>query len=448
MRCYDDIGVQVAKILLPRKNIDFTKWAVIACDQYTSQPEYWKKVEEFVGSAPSTLHLIYPEIYLEKSDKEERVKLIQEKMREYLEQGVFSEHESIIYVERTLQNGKKRKGIMLCLDLEQYDYSKGSTSLIRATEGTILERLPPRIKIRENALLELPHILVLIDDPFRTVIEPLEASKQGMQKLYDFELMMNSGRLAGFAVDYGSEARVIAALKKLANKETFRKKYGLKSDKPVLLFAVGDGNHSLATAKAIWEKKKEEMKGVRGLREEELRKIPSRYALVEIVNLHDESLEFEPIHRVLFNLKTDFLEELQKFFHANFRYERCSDFEELKRVVKTSNQSSHKIGLIKDSEIGVIEIQSPRHSLAVGTIQEFLDSFMARRLAEKIDYVHGDEVVRELGLQKGNLGLYLPSMGKEELFKAVILNGVVPRKTFSMGEADDKRFYMECRRIK
>jgi uncharacterized protein (DUF1015 family) len=299
------------------------------------------------------------------------------------------------------------------------------------------------MKIREKALLESPHIMILIDDPKKTVIEPLDSFKQGMRKLYDFELMMGSGHLAGFAVDYASEAKIIAALRRLADQIVFRKKYALNEDNPVLLFAMGDGNHSLATAKAIWEKKKQGIKD-----KEELAKDPARYALAEVVNLHDESLVFEPIHRVLFNLRANLVDEISKHYAGKVSYKKCSGFEEMKRLVKESSAKLHRIGYINGIEMGLIEVKEPSHSLAVNTLQIFLDVFMVSKLAEKIDYVHGDDIVRVLGSQKGNVGLYLPAMRKDELFKAVILNGVVPRKTFSMGEADEKRFYMEARKIK
>ena len=258
---------------------------------------------KIVGDAPSTLNLTLPEVYLEKPGEAERIQNIQATMREYLDEGILQPREGLIYVERTV-GGKTRKGMMLCLDLERYDYTKGSTSLIRATEGTIVERLPPRMKIRQGAALELPHILVLIDDPQRTVIEPVGAAKAELEKLYDFDLMLDSGHLTGYAVSERLEAQVVAALRGLAKPETFAAKYGIGKDEPVLLFAMGDGNHSLATAKAIWEKIKPQV----GMDH------PARYALVEIENVHDEGLEFEPIHRVLFGLKKDFFAALKKYF--------------------------------------------------------------------------------------------------------------------------------------
>lgn len=292
MKTYTDIGIQIPQVYLPRKGTDLTKWAVIACDQFTSQPEYWRDVEKIVGDAPSTYNLIFPEVFLEKPGAEERIKVIQEKMRQYLKNNILESQEGLIYIERSV-GGRTRRGLMLCLDLEHYDFTKGSTSLIRATEGTIVERLPPRMKIRTGAELELPHILVLIDDPEQTVIEPLQKSKSGMSKIYDFELMLGSGHLTGYAVPGMLETQVVASLRKLAQPEIFANKYGVGLDNPVLLFAMGDGNHSLATAKAVWE----------GLKPEVGLDHPARYALVELENVHDEGLVFEPIHRVVFGLK-------------------------------------------------------------------------------------------------------------------------------------------------
>ena len=249
MKVYDDLGILVPEVLLPKAGVDPRNWAVIAVDQFTSEPEYWDQVEDAVGDDPSTLRITLPEIYLGQPGEAERIQDIRNTMRQYLRAGILKSREGLILVERTVL-GKTRRGLMLCLDLERYDYTEGSTSLIRATEGTIIERLPARMKIREGAALELPHILVLIDDPQRTVIEPLIAAKKGMEKLYEFDLMLGSGHLAGWAV--ADETPVITALRNLARPEAFAAKYGVGRDKPVMLFAMGDGNHSLATAKAVW----------------------------------------------------------------------------------------------------------------------------------------------------------------------------------------------------
>jgi hypothetical protein len=438
MKNYADIAVQVPDILLPKQGIDLQKWAVIAVDQFTSEPEYWEQVEQIVGEAPSTLRLVLPEIYLENADVEARIGKIQQTMRRYLDEGVFEARQGMIYVERTAA-GKTRKGIMLALDLEQYDYTKGSQSLIRATEGTIIERLPPRMKIRRGAALELPHILVLIDDPGQTVIEPLADKKRYLPKLYDFDLMLDSGHLCGYAVnDPDLEEKVIYALRQLADPQIFAEKYGLKSAQPILLFAMGDGNHSLATAKAIWE----EMKPKVGLDH------PARYALVEVENVHDTGLEFKPIHRILFGIKKDLYQALEAEFGENYTYHAVSSKEEMVQWVNRGDPSGQLIGILGGGrDFGVIRITNPSSNLPVGTIQPFLDGFLKNGGAEKIDYVHGEEVILRLGLQSNNAGIYLAGMAKSDLFKTVILDGALPRKTFSMGEAKEKRFYMEARRI-
>ena len=439
MKIINEIGIQIPQIYLPKPGTDLTKWAVIACDQFTSQPEYWSEVERIVGDAPSTLNLTFPEVYLETPGGEQRIQNIQATMRKYMDEGILQPHDGLIYVERTV-DGKRRKGIVLSLDLEAYDYNKGSSSLIRATEGTIVDRLPPRIKIREGALLELPHILVLIDDPNGTVIEPLMAAKSTLEKLYDFDLMLDSGHLVGYAIHEELENKVVDALRELAKPESFAAKYGIGKGQPVLLFAMGDGNHSLATAKAIWEKIKPEV----GMDH------PARYALVEIENVHDEGLEFEPIHRVLFGLKKDLFAELERTFGANLAYKPVPSAEEMVRVVDSAEGAKQVIGLVGGGgshDFGLLEIANPASNLPVGTIQSFLDAFLKEGGAEKIDYVHGEDVTVKLGSQPGNAGFYLPGMNKSDLFKTVILDGALPRKTFSMGEAREKRFYMEARKI-
>ena len=437
MKVIPELGIQVPQIYLPKKGTDLMKWAIIACDQFTSQPEYWNEVEKLVGEAPSTLRLTFPEVYLEQPGSEERIKNIQSTMREYMDEGILQPHDGLVYVERRV-DGKTRKGIILALDLEVYDYNKGSSSLIRATEGTIVDRLPPRIKIREGALLELPHILVLIDDPNRTVIEPLSTEKSKLEKLYDFNLMLDSGHLTGYAVNEDLENQVIQTLYGLANPERFAAKYGIDKNQPVLLFAMGDGNHSLATAKAIWEKMKQQV----GMDH------PSRCALVEIENVHDEGLEFEPIHRVLFGLKKNLFVELEKYFGANFSYKPVANAEEMVKVVDSPSGEKQIIGFVGGGkESGVMEIANPSSNLPVGTVQPFIDSFLKNGGAEKVDYVHGEDVTVNLGSQPGNAGFYLPGMNKSDLFKTVILDGALPRKTFSMGEAREKRFYMEARKI-
>jgi hypothetical protein len=437
MKTFPAIAVQIPDIYLPRLGVDLTKWAVIACDQFTSQPEYWQQVEETVGDAPSTLHMIFPEVYLERPGANERIHLIQRTMQDYLDQELLTPYAGMVYVERFV-DGKRRHGLVLALDLEQYDYNKGSSSLIRATEGTIIERLPPRMHIREGAMLELPHILVLIDDPECKVIEPVEKAKGQLMPLYDFELMAGSGHLSGYLVNNTNiERGIIRGLEWLAEPKLFTSKYGVGMQQAVLLFAMGDGNHSLATAKAIWEKNKTRV----GMDH------PSRYALVEIENVHDDGLEFEPIHRVLFGLTRCSLEAMQEYYGAGYAFKPCRDFSEVVEQVNRTLKIPQRIGVVSSRGYGVVEVSNTSSNLPVGTLQVFLDQFMKNGGAVKIDYIHGEEAVHELGLQEGNIAYYLPSMDKSELFKTVILDGALPRKTFSMGEAHEKRFYMECRKI-
>lgn len=430
-------GFQIPRILLPAPGVDPHKWAIIACDQFTSEPEYWEEVARLVGDAPSTYHITLPEVYLDTPEEAARVRSIRHTMEDYLERGLFVQHEGLVLVERTAMD-KTRHGLMLALDLEHYDYNKGSTSLIRATEGTILERIPPRVRIRSGAPLELPHILVLIDDPERTVIEPLVAIRDRMSKLYDFDLMLGSGHLTGyFTDDPDTQQQVTAALTRLADPASYTPKYGLQPDSSVLLFAMGDGNHSLATAKAIWEK----TKGQVGMDH------PARYALVEIENIHDEGLTFEPIHRVLFGVQRDCLADLRDFYPDRCHLAPCADAQTMIDLVNREERREHTFGVVSPSGFYVAYVAHPPSNLPAGTLQAFLDAWGKAGGFTKIDYVHGADVTVRLGSEPGNLGFYLPAISKGAFFKTVILDGALPRKTFSMGEAKEKRFYMEARRI-
>ena len=418
-------GFGPADILLPQ-NCDLTKWSVVACDQYTSQNDYWERVAQTVGDAPSTLKLILPESQLEDGHFEEHVANINRTMDAYLDQGLFrSLPNALIYVERWLDNKKLRRGLVGVVDLECYDYNAGSSSLIRATEGTVITRLPPRVAVRRNASLELPHIMVLVDDPDKQLIEHLTYETDRMEEVYDFDLMERGGHITGYLVPEDLQADVCEILNTLARPHDFARKYDAKG-KPVLLFAIGDGNHSLAAAKAAYEEKKQHTP------QEQWADLPARYALVELVNLHDESLEFEPIHRVCFDVDAD---ELMKDFLAAYPGAHYGEGE------------GHTITYVFDTEVGKITIPKPTAQLPVGTLQDFLDQWMQTH-SGRIDYVHGDDVTWELGRKPGNIGFLLPAMGKDELFKTVIFDGALPRKTFSMGEAHDKRFYLEARKIK
>ena len=418
-------GFGPADILLPQ-NCDLTKWSVVACDQYTSQNDYWERVAQTVGDAPSTLKLILPESQLEDGHFEEHVADINRTMDAYLDQGLFRTlPNALIYVERWLDNKKLRRGLVGVVDLECYDYNAGSSSLIRATEGTVITRLPPRVAVRRNASLELPHIMALVDDPDKQLIEHLTYETDRMEEVYDFDLMERGGHITGYLVPEDLQADVCEILNTLARPHDFARKYDAKG-KPVLLFAIGDGNHSLAAAKAAYEEKKQHTP------QEQWADLPARYALVELVNLHDESLEFEPIHRVCFDVDAD---ELMKDFLAAYPGAHYGEGE------------GHTITYVFDTEVGKITIPKPTAQLPVGTLQDFLDQWMQTH-SGRIDYVHGDDVTWELGRKPGNIGFLLPAMGKDELFKTVIFDGALPRKTFSMGEAHDKRFYLEARKIK
>lgn len=409
-----------ADILIP-KNVDFKKWSVVACDQYTSEPEYWKEVENTVENEPSTLNIIYPEVYLSEGDK--RIKNINETMDKYVKDNIFTEYkDSLIYLERTLRCGMKRYGIVGVIDLEDYDFNKGSTSLVRATEGTVLDRIPPRVKIRENAALELPHVMILIDDENKRVVEPLRNKISNFDLVYDFDLMQDSGHLKGYILNEDAKNNVFEGISKLYDE--FDDKYKI-SDAKKLIFAVGDGNHSLATAKTCWENIK------KNLSDDEKKTHPARFALCEIVNLHDESLEFEPIHRVVFGVDADnLLDEMSKYYDI-------SDID---------NGGQHFEYVYADKR-GDIYVKNPSSGLAVGTLQNFLDDYI-KKFGGEVDYIHGEDVTVRLGSKENNIGFILPAMQKNELFSTVITDGALPRKTFSMGEACDKRFYMECKKIK
>ncbi len=390
----NDFVFQSADILLPKEN--FEQWAVVACDQFTSQPEYWQEVEQMVGDAPSTLRITLPEAYLEDGDTDARIAKVNENMIAYQNQGVLQTYEdAMILVHRTTESGT-RKGLVGKIKLADYDYRKGSKCLIRATEETVLERIPPRVNIRKDASLELPHVLLLVDDPENTI---LNAAKKG-DVAYDFELMQKGGHITGWFVEKGAQEKVQQAMADLATGEN------------PLLFVVGDGNHSLATAK--------ECAALNGNEE-------SGYALVEMVNVHDDSIQFEPIYRVLFGVdEQDLLSKLQE---------------------KLGADEGHKYTVVTPA--GEQEITLTANAkLPVATLQPFLDEYLKENPNVKIDYIHGDDIVRKLCKEQGTLGFIFEGMGKDQLFDAVRQDGSLPRKTFSMGHAHEKRYYVEARKIK
>ena len=397
---------KAADILLPKNG--FEKWAVVACDQFTSEADYWKAVEETVGDAPSALRITLPEFYLDDGNTDERIAEINSNMQKYLESGVFEEHKnSMIYVERTQSDGTVRHGIVGAVELSDYDYRKGSKALIRATEQTVIERIPPRVKIRKDASLELPHVLLLCDDPEKTVIEPLKSEKSKLKVAYDFDLMQGGGHITGWFLTLDDIKRVGLAVNAL-----------YENDDDKLMFAVGDGNHSLATAKEC-----------SFLNESEL----SKSALVEIVNIHDDSIQFEPIYRVLFNVNPK--EIIEKF---------VTDLGEENHHYLGSD--AHKFTCVFGGEEVFVSVK-PTSKLPVGTLQAWLDAYVKENNV-KIDYIHGEDVLRSLCKDEHNLGFIFDGMQKNELFDAVRQDGSLPRKTFSMGHAADKRYYIEARKIK
>jgi len=421
---FEKVGFYPADILLPREGTDMTKWAVVACDQFTSQPEYWRAVEEAVGDAPSTLRLILPEAALDAPDVEDRIAAVNAAMGRYLDDGLFRElPDSLLYIERVQPGGKTRHGLIGMVDLEQYDFTPGSGALIRATEGTVLSRIPPRVQVRMNAPIELPHVMLLIDDPGKTVIEPLTRDSGEMERLYSFDLQQGGGHITGWRLTASQMDGVADALSALCTPEEQAWKYGVK-DAPPMLFAVGDGNHSLAAAKQCYEDLKKAAP--------EGKALPARYALVEVVNHHDDALPFEPIHRCVFGVEPEAVLEALKAYYPGAREGRGK---------------GHVIAYAHAGGRGFITVPHPRGQLAAGTLQTFLDSYV-KDYGGRVDYIHGGEVADRLGSRPGSIGFKLPAIRRRQLFKTVMADGVLPRKTFSMGRPEDKRYYVEARRIR
>lgn len=390
------------KILIP--NADLGRWSVVACDQFTSDPAYWEKVAVTAGDSPSALRVIFPEAHLAKVDFDSTIAAINRTMNSYLTQGIFDEHDGMVYCRRTLATGAVRHGIVGLLDLECYDFAKGAMPPVRATEGTVLERIPPRVRIRENAAIELPHVMLLADDPARSIIEPIADDTDNMQRLYDFELMQGGGHVTGWLLGSEQIAQVQAAIIAITP----------EGDNPLVL-AVGDGNHSLATARECYKQHPN---------------LLNRYAMVELCNLHDDSLVFEAIHRTVFGVDPHlFFAELTSYCNS---------------LVGSSKPQSFTV-VSPHGDYKVV-IPHPEQNLAVGSVQKFLDNYTKLHGGE-VDYIHGETEARSL-VSDSAVSILLPSMDKSELFPTVVKDGVLPRKTFSMGEARDKRYYLECRRIR
>ena len=393
------------------------KWGVIACDQYTSDISYWNKIKDFTENNMSALNLIFPEIYLETEtnlEQEQRIKNIAETMKKY-EKDMTCYKNSMFYIERTLKNGAVRQGLVGAVDLEEYDYSKDSKAKIRSTEETVASRIPPRVKIRENALFELPHVMILYNDENDILMSELKKNAENLEKVYDFDLMQNSGKIKCYNLDKKNIDFVKETLNKLENGG--------------ILFAVGDGNHSLATAKECWENIK------KSIPKSEYLSHPARYALAEIVNIYDKSLEFEPIYRILFDVDPlDVFGSMMKFFGKYVNND-------------TSYYQQHRFEIYYGENSERLFLTNPKHNLPVKTLQLILDDYIEER-GGRIDYIHGKSETIEFAKQNNAIGFIFDTIKKSDLFPAIAKDGVLPRKTFSMGEADDKRFYIECRKIK
>lgn len=404
---------QPAEILLPNHTVDKSKWAVIACDQFTSQQDYWSDVERYVGLAKSTFHIVFPEIYLGKDPG--RIQRIQDYMESYLKDGTLETAvpSGYVLVERTTKSGV-RIGLVGQIDLEQYDFHPEHKTLIRATEGTVLSRIPPRVEIRKGAKLESPHVMLLLDDPECRILEPLYHRRKDFKVLYDTELMLDGGHIRGYAVGHEDEKSVTLAFKKM------------EENSGGFLFAVGDGNHSLAVAKTCWENIKQK------LTPEEMAVHPARYALAEVVNLHSQALCFEPIHRIL--LHTD-MSEIMEYFRQELEKQKLGT--EVGSEIIFS-QGERKTG---------IAITGRKERLPVEILQGILDVYLKEGEEAEIDYIHDAASLEELVKNTGGCGIYLQPVDKRMLFPAIRAGGVLPRKTFSIGEAREKRYYMECKRL-
>ena len=426
----EKMGLRSSDLMIPKQGVDLSKWAVVACDQFTSEKDYWADVDRIVGKDPSTLRLIFPECYLDDGDGDKRIQDINRTMDSYVDKELFDVYEDCFFLVKRTCGNACRWGLMASLDLDRYSWEKDSKSLIRATEGTILSRIPPRKKIRKDAPLEIPHIMVLISDKERTVIEPLAQKSDKLREIYDVDLMKDGGHLQAWLVDSDADKNAIA--------DAFGKLYDALDPSNPLLFAMGDGNHSFATAKSCWEDIKQ------NLSEEERKTHPARFCLVELENIFDSGLVFEPIHRVLFNVPEDvFLAELEKNAEkVETEKVGCRNCI-AKRI---ADQSAQRFGYCTSDKHVVVTLGKPSANIAAGTLQKVIDSLISKGYS--VDYIHGADVTDKLGSEKGNIGLFLPAIDKATFFETIIKDGALPRKTFSMGEANEKRYYMEARKIR
>ncbi len=439
---------KATNILLPHKGVDMAFWPSLACDQFTSQIDYWQSAEKLCDGKKSTLHITLPEVYLESENVDERINKICDNMREYEKDVLTTNIDGFVYTKRFF-SGKSEPlcGIVGAVDLEAYSYEKGALPAVRPSENTVVSRIPPRLKVRSGASLETPHILMLIDDSERTIVEPLEKKKGELECLYNTQLMLDGGSAEGYAVTNKNDIeRIERAIDNIGSAEVFDKKYPAAKGKTPLAMAVGDGNHSLATAKAHWEQVKQ------GLTTAEIESHPARYCLIELVNVHSAAIEIEPIHRVIFNADVNnFKLAFKKWLSNNgagCNFCAYENSQNSKTEDENGSENSQHIKIVSGAKIENVIITNSSHPLAVGTVESFLDEYCAENENSNmyVDYIHGDDVVCEL-TKSGNVGVILPDFEKSDIFKGVVLGGVLPRKTFSMGTAKEKRYYLECRKI-
>ena len=419
-----------AHILLPSREIPLEQWGCVACDQFTSDRSYWEKAAALVGDGPSALQIVLPEVYLTSADLARRIDRIHKTMNQYAQSVLTRSVDGFIYVERTEQSGRIRQGLVGRVDLEAYSYQRGRLPEVRPSENTVGGRLPPRLAVGRGACLETPHVMMLADDPEQTLIEPIAARKDSLRKVYEGELMLGGGHIAGWAVEEPALIeQIVSALDALGSQEAFDRKYpAVRGSKPLTL-AVGDGNHSLATAKAYWEELK------KTLPPEQQKTHPARWCLAEVCNIHSEAIEIEPVHRVLYNATLEsVLLSLATWSSEN-----------MAGLCFGAGSEQH-FRLVSPRDESELSFETPTAPLTVGTVDEFIEYHLEHHPECSVDYVHDGPAVRAL-CKEGAVGLLMPPFEKSDLFKGVVMGGVLPRKTFSMGHAEEKRYYIECRRI-
>ena len=406
---------QAAELLIPRREL-LENWAVIACDQFTSQPDYWREVREQVMEKPSAYHIVFPEAEL-CGKRDARIASINETMHRYLDEDVFESYpDAYVFVKRTLQDGSARRGVVGVIDLEQYDFASDAQTPVRATEQTVVERIPPRVRIRSGAALETSHVMLLMDDAEGAVLDSLEESREELPAIYSFELMQGGGHIEGRLVSGAAAEALSAAVVRYEAQTAAR---FAQTGKAPLFYAVGDGNHSLAAAKTCWETLKAQRPELAGTHH------PARYAMVELQNIRDESQKFEPIHRLLIDVPVDRL---------------------LEKITSICAPGGTPVDWQAGERQGMIILNTASGALPVAVLQPFLDAFLKEQ-GGAIDYIHGEETAAQLAGQKKAISFLMPNISKEDFFRGIVMDGVLPRKTFSMGHAEEKRYYLECRKI-